>query len=56
MLPKYYRYSWGWHIEWLGWFLCGVSKPYTLIYLSPDATPNHEYARVLYSYYPRGDW
>lgn len=56
MLPKYHRYSWGWHIEWLGWFLCGVTKPYKQVYLSPDATPDHPHARTLYAHYPQGDW
>lgn len=56
MVPTFYRYSWGWDIRWLGWYLCATTKPYTHIYLSPDATPNHEHAHTLYAYYPHGDW
>jgi hypothetical protein len=55
-MPKYHRYSWGWHVAWFGWFLCVTHKPYTQIYISPDATPDHERARTLYAHYPRSDW
>jgi hypothetical protein len=58
--PKTYGpltiYSWGWQVELFGWFLCAVSKPFKQLYISPDATPDHERAWLLYSYYPRGDW